>query len=74
MKKITNYLLLIPFILFGQQNNSGSTKWYRVMGDQLEINTQYELKKIARENNIPFEAFINKYGFSIEEPMMYYLS
>ena len=65
---------MIPYIIFGQQNTSGSTKWYRVMGDQLEINTQYELKKIARENNIQFEAFINKYGFSIEEPLMYYLS
>ena len=44
------------------------------MGDQLEINTQYELKKIARENNIQFEAFINQYGFSKEEPLMYFLS
>ena len=60
MKRITCYLLLIPYIIFGQQNTSGSTKWYRVMGDQLEINTQNELKKIARENNILFEAFTNK--------------
>lgn len=74
MKRILFSLLLIPYIIFGQQNTSGSTKWYRVMGDQLEINTQNELKKIARENNILFEAFTNKYGFSIEEPLMYYLS
>jgi antitoxin component YwqK of YwqJK toxin-antitoxin module len=74
VKRITCYLLLIPYIIFGQQKTSGSTKWYRVMGDQLEINTQNELKKIARENNILFEAFTNKYGFSIEEPLMYYLS
>ena len=44
------------------------------MGDQLEINTQYEIKKVAKENNIPFESFINKYGFSKEEPLMYFLS
>jgi len=74
VKRILFSLLLIPYIIFGQQNTSGSTKWYRVMGDQLEINTQNELKKIARENNILFEAFTNKYGFSIEEPLMYYLS
>ena len=74
MKRILFSLLLIPYIIFGQQNTSGSTKWYRVMGDQLEIYTQYELKEVARENNIQFEAFINQYGFSKEEPLMYFLS
>jgi len=59
VKRILFSLLLIPFILFGQDKSSGSTKWYRVMGDQLEINTQYEIKKVAKENNIPFESLIN---------------